>query len=76
MATTGSVSIDLDNIGGIVNNATTLGDFVLEGVKDQGDLIGLAIGISIAIGLLIGLIFLVIGIIPRLLKAVKGIGKA
>ena len=76
MGTSGSVSIDLNNIGEIVNNSTTLGDFVMEGVKDQGDLIGLAIGLSIAVGLLIGLIFLVIGIIPRLLKAVKGIRKA
>jgi len=76
MATTGSVSINLDNVGEIVNNSTTLGDFVMQGVKDQGDLIGLAIGLAIAVGLLIGLIFLVIGVIPRLLKAVKGIRKA
>ena len=76
MATTGSVSVNLDNIGEIVNNSTTLGDFVMEGVKDQGELMGLAIGLAIAIGLLIALIFLVIGIIPRLIKAVKGIRKA
>lgn len=76
MATTGAVTIDLDNIASIVNNSTTLGDFVMEGVKDQGDLIGLGIGVAIAIGLLIGLIFLVIGIIPRLIKSVKNIRKA
>ena len=76
MGTSGSVSIDLSEIGSIINNSTTLGDFVMKGVKDQGGLIGLAIGLAIAIGLLIGLIFLVIGVIPRLIKGVKGIGNA
>lgn len=76
MATTGDVEIDLNNIGDTVNNATHLGELVMAGVRDQGGLIGLAIGLTIAIGLLIGLIFLVIAIIPRLIKTVKGIGKA
>ena len=76
MGTTGSVSIDLNNIGTTINNATTLGDFVMKGVKDQGDIIGLAIGLSIAIGLLIALIFLIIAVIPRLIKTVKSFKKA
>ena len=76
MATSGAVTIDLDNVGEIVNNSTTLGDFVMAGVKDQGELIGLAIGIALAIGLLISLIFLVIGIIPRLIKSVKSFKRA
>lgn len=76
MTTSGSVDINLDTIGAVVNRSTTLGDFVMKGVSDQGGLIGLAIGLAIAIGLLIGLIFLVIGVIPRLLKAIKNIRHA
>ena len=76
MGTTGSVDVNLSEIGAIVNNSTTLADFIMGGVKDQGDLIGLAIGLAVAIGLLIALIFLVISIIPRLIKAVKGFRKA
>ena len=68
---TSAVNVDLNNIGSLVNNATTLGDFVMKGVKDQGGLIGLAIGLIIAIGLLITLIFSVIAIIPRLINQVK-----
>jgi len=75
MGTTGSVDINLSEIGGILNNSTALGDLVMKGVKDQGELMGLAIGLAIAIGLLIGLIFLVIGVIPRLIKVVKNIRK-
>ena len=75
MATSGEVSINLSNIGTTINNATTLGDFVMEGVKNQADIIGMAIGLAIALGLLIGLIFLVIGVIPRLIRTVKGIRK-
>ena len=71
MATSGSVDVNLSEIGRIVNNSTTLGDFVIRGVKDQGEIIGLAIGLAIGIGLLIGLVFLVIGLLPRLIKAVK-----
>ena len=76
MGTTGSVDVNLTAIGNTVNNSTTLGHLVLSGVKDQGDLIGLAIGLAIAIGLLIALIFLVISIIPRLIGKVKGIRSA
>jgi len=73
MGTSGSVDINITHIGTTVNNATTLADLVMGGVKEQGDIIGLAIGLAIAIGLLIALIFLVIGVIPRLIKAVKNI---
>jgi len=76
MATTGSVDVNLTAIGNTINNSTTLGHLVVQGVADQGDLIGLAIGLAIAIGLLIGLIFLVISIIPRLIAKVKGIRRA
>jgi len=76
MATTGSIDVNLTAFGGTVNAATELGSDVVGGVKDQGELIGLAIGLSIAIGLLIALIFLVISIIPRLLAAVKGLKRA
>ena len=67
------VNIALNRIGDIVNNATTLGDFVMGGVKDQGGLIGLAIGLSIAITLLIALIFTVIAVIPKVIDNVKRI---
>ena len=76
MATTGSVDVNLSEIGRIVNAGTTLGDLVMRGVKDQGEIIGLAIGLSIGIGLLIGLIFLVIALIPALIKKVKAFKKA
>ena len=76
MATTGSIDVNLTSFGGTVNAATGLAADVVGGVKDQGELIGLAVGLSIAIGLLIALIFLVISIIPRLLAAVKGLKRA
>ena len=73
MGTTGSVDVNLTAISNTVNNATTLGHLVIQGVADQGDLIGLAIGLVIAVGMLFGLIFLVISIVPKLLGKIKGI---
>lgn len=73
MATTGSIDVNLTAFGSTINASTGLASDVVGGVADQGELIGLAIGLTISIGLLIGLIFLVIGVIPRLLKAVKNI---
>ena len=76
MATTGSVDINLTPIGRAVNNGTQLGERIIGGVNDQGDLIGLAIGIAIAVGLLLTLIFLVLAFVPKLIKNVKGIRQA
>ena len=73
MAVEGTVDVNLTAISNTVNNSTELGFLVLEGIQQQGDLIGLAIGLTIAIGLLFGLIFLVIGVIPKLLSKVRGI---
>ena len=73
MATSGSVSINLENFETSINNATTLADLVVGGVADQGDLIGLAIGVALAIGLLFGLVFLVISVITRIMGKIKGI---
>jgi len=73
MATSGSVSVDLNNIGNTLDAAFVLSENVIGGIKDQGDLIGLAIGLVIAIGLLFGLIFLVIGVVPKLIGKIKGI---
>lgn len=73
MATTGTVDVNLSHFGDTINHATTLVDFVLEGVKEQGSLIGLAIGLVIAIGLLFALIFLVLSVVPKLLSKMKGI---
>ena len=70
---TSSVTVDLDNLSTLINNSTTLGDFVMKGVKDQGGLMGLAIGLSIAITLLIALIFSVIAVIPKIINQVKRI---
>jgi len=76
MATTGSVDVNLTPIGGSINNASELGASVIGGVKDQGDLIGLAIGITIAITLLFGVILLMITLVITLIGRVKGIKKA
>lgn len=76
MGTTGSVTIDLNNIRDTTNAGLQLGERVVEGVADQGSLIGLAIGLSIAIGLIVLLIVLVIGIPSKLIRQVKGIKKA
>ena len=70
---TSTVSVDLDNITTLVNNSTTLTDFIMKGVKGQGSLMGLAIGLTIAVVLLIALIFSVIAIIPKLINKVKRI---
>ena len=76
MATTGSIDVNLTAFGETVNASTSLASDVMGGVKDQGEIIGLAIGLAIALGLLIGLIFLVISVIPRLIGSVKGLKKA
>lgn len=68
-----AVDVNLTAVGRTVNNSTLFAAFVADGVAEQGPLIGLAIGLSIAIGLLIGLVFLVLGVIPRVLKNVKRI---
>jgi len=76
MATTGSLDVNLDNFGEMVNNSSSLGAEVTGGVADQGDLIGLAIGLSIAIGLLFGVVILLLGFIVTLVKKTKGIKSA
>ena len=75
MATTGAVTIDLNQIQDSVNNGMQLSEFVIAGVRDQGDLIGLAIGVSIAITLLFGVIVLVLGATIALINKVKGMKK-
>ena len=74
MATTGSVSIDLNNIGEAVNSTNQLAERVLEGVADQGALIGLAIGLIIAIGLLIALVIFMLNKLTQVLGKTRGIG--
>jgi len=76
IATTGSVDVNLDKFGNMINSSSGLGSNVIGGVEDQGDLIGLAIGLSIAIGLLFGVIILLLATIVVLIKRTKGIGKA
>ncbi len=76
MGTIGTIDVNLTAIGETVNASTGLAAEVTEGVKDQGEIIGLAIGLTLGIGLLIGLIFLVLAIIPRLIASVKGFRRA
>ena len=76
MATTGSIDVNLDNFGDMVNNSANLGAEVTGGVADQGDLIGLAIGLSIAIGLLFGVVILLLAFIVTLVKKTKNIKSA
>ena len=76
MGTTGSMDINLSTFGNTINAGTGLANDVMGGIRDQGNLIGLAIGLTIAIGLLFGLIFLVIGVIPKLIARVKGMKAA
>ena len=71
MATTGSVSVDLNNFGDMINNSGDIGESVTGGIADQGAIIGLAIGLSIALILLFGVIFLMF----RQLNSIIGIGK-
>ena len=75
MATTGSVDVNLDKFGNMINNSTEVGAKVTEGVADQGDLIGLAIGLSVALGLLVGVIVFMLGVVVMLIRKTKGIKK-
>ena len=76
MGTTGSVSVELNNIRDSINNSTQLSESVIRGVQDQGDLIGLAIGLFIAVGLLVVLIMYVLGVPTKLIAKVKGLRHA
>ena len=76
MATTGSVIVDLNNFGDMVNNSALLGNQVTEGVANQGALIGLAIGLAIAVGLLFGLVIIMLAFIVTLIQKVKGVKRA
>ena len=73
MATTGSVDVNMTPIGNSINSSTGLASAVIGGVKDQGDLIGLAIGLFIAVGLLVVLIMYVLGVPAKLIAKVKGL---
>ncbi len=50
MATVGSVDVNLDTVGNILNNSTSVGAAVTGGVADSADLIGLGLGLAIAFG--------------------------
>lgn len=75
MATTGSIEIDLNNIGETVNNSTTLADRVTGGIADQGSDIGEAVGITITVLFYIALIVVVLGIIFLIFNWVKSVRK-
>jgi len=75
MTTVGTVTVDLNNFGDMVNNSSSLGANVTEGVALQGDLIGLAIGVTIALGLLFGLVFLLFSKVNGIIGSAKKVGK-
>ena len=76
MGTTGSVDVNLTPYGYMVSNSADIGAKVITGVRDQGDLIGLAIGLTIAIGLLFGVVILLLGLIVVLIRKTKGLKHA
>lgn len=76
MATTGSVTIDLNNFGDMINNSAGVGEQVTQGVAEQGSLIGLSIGLTLAIGLLFGVIVLLLAFVVTLVRKTKGIKHA
>ena len=75
MPTTGSVDVDLDNIGDIVNNSTLTGELIIEGLADQGDIIGLGIGLAIAFGFIASAILAVFGIVFVIFNFAKKLKK-
>ena len=74
MGTTGAISIDLNNIGNSINYTNQLAERTLEGVADQGALIGLAVGLAIAIVLLLGIVLMLLSKITTVLNKTRGIG--
>ena len=75
MPTVGSVDVDLDNIGDIVNNSTLTGELIIEGLADQGDIIGLGIGLAIAFGFIASAILAVFGIVFVIFNFAKKLKK-
>ena len=75
MPTSGSVDVNLDIIGNIVNNSTSVGAEVTGGVADQGDIIGLGIGLALAFGFIAGAILAVFGIIFVIFNFTKKLKK-
>ena len=73
MATVGSVDVNLDNVGDIVNSSTLTGALIIGGLADQGDLIGTALGLIVAFGFISGAILAVFGVIFVILRFTKRI---
>ena len=77
MATSGAITVNLNNISDTVNNSTTMAENVTGGIADESADIGTAIGITISVMFYIGLIVVVLGIIFLIFNWVKSIkGKA
>lgn len=75
MPTVGSVDVNLDTIGNIVNNSTSVGAEITGGIADQGDIIGLGIGLAIAFGFIAGAILAVFGIVFVIFNFAKRLKK-
>lgn len=76
MATSGAFDLNLTALSNMTNNSTLLTANVVEAVRDQGDLIGLAIAIAIALTLIFGVVFMAIMFVPKLIGKIKGFKRA
>ena len=75
MATVGSVDVNLDTVGNILNNSTSVGAAVTGGVADSADLIGLGLGLAIAFGFIAAAILAVFGIVFVIFNFAKRLKK-
>lgn len=76
MGTTGTFTLALNNLRDVTNFSIQTAEEVIEEVANNGDLIGLGIAVALALTLIFGVVFLVIGFIPKMLKAIKGFKRA
>ena len=70
----GSVTIDLNSVGDIVNNGLSIGANVTGGVAQQANLMGTTIGLIVVIGLLVTAILLILGIPQHIVGWAKNFG--
>lgn len=75
MATVGSVDVNLNTVGNILNNSTSVGAAVTGGVADSADLIGLGLGLAIAFGFIAAAILAVFGIVFVIFNFAKRLKK-
>lgn len=74
-STTGSIDVNLSNIGRTINAGTGTAAGVTEGLEDYSGLIGIGIALSLAIGFLLGVVIAALAIIVYLLRYTKNLKK-